>query len=121
MSEVKEAKRRGYPREMYVAYSRSVQLAMERRLMDLTPENSAVFWEWFIDEINIGRERMRNISTQVRKTSAPQVGSLKGVPVLVRKGNKPDTLGSQPLSQNKQGLIRMGSGQSERGSSELGA
>lgn len=113
MSEGKEAKRRGYPREMYVAYSRSVQLAMERRLMDLTPESSAIFWEWFIDEINIGRERMRNISTQVRKVGAPKVGSLESVPVLVRKSNEVHRLGSQPLGQDEQGLIRMGSGQSE--------
>ena len=59
-----------YGRECYVAYCKSVCLAMERRLMDLTPRRAAVFWRWFEEEIAIGKYRMKTVSGQVRELGA---------------------------------------------------
>ena len=54
-----------YGRECYVSYARSVCLAMERRLMDLEPRRSAVFWRWFDEEIALAKYRMRTVSGQI--------------------------------------------------------
>jgi hypothetical protein len=101
MSAKSAAKRKGYPKEMYVAYARSVSLAMERRLMDLVPENDYVFWEWFIDEINYGRHRMKMISTQVRKGGSLEGSRAERSAVLVGERYVSHPLAPKKLSQEK--------------------
>ena len=56
-----------YGRDCYINYTRSVCLAMERRLMDLEPRRAAVFWRWFEEELATGKHRMLTCSRQVRK------------------------------------------------------
>ena len=61
-----------YGRDCYISYARSVCLAMERRLMDLEPKRSAVFWRWFAEEIDAAKYRMHTCSGQVRKLAPVQ-------------------------------------------------
>lgn len=65
-------KSEAYGRECYVSYTKSVCLAMERRLMDLTPRRSAIFWRWFDEEIAIAKHRMKMVSGQIS-----QLGSVE--------------------------------------------
>jgi len=63
-------KAKGYPEyssEMYIAYAKSIGLAIERRVMDSPPRRPAEFWRICSDEINVARWRMRNVSGQIRK------------------------------------------------------
>lgn len=99
MDEIKEAKRKGYPAEMYVSYARSVSLAMERRLLDLVPENDYVFWEWFIDEVNIGRERMRVISRTVREGKTLKSNRPVSRPIRTGKRNEVHALVSKEIAE----------------------
>ena len=63
----KHSESENYGRDCYINYARSVCLAMERRLMDLEPRRSAVFWRWFDEEITIAKYRMKTVGGQVRK------------------------------------------------------
>ena len=67
-----------YGRDCYINYTRSICLAMERRLMDLEPRRAAVFWRWFEEELATGKYRMELCSRQVRKTAAVKPTRSKG-------------------------------------------
>ena len=70
MSHGKHWEAENYGRDCYINYTRSVCLAMERRLMDLEPRRATVFWRWFEEEIATGKMRMHTVSGQVRKAGA---------------------------------------------------
>ena len=61
-----------YPVDMYIAYTKSICLAMERRLMDLKPTRPYVYWRWFREELELGAYRMSMISGEVKR-----LGSVK--------------------------------------------
>ena len=58
-----------YPVGMYVAYTKSVCVAMEWRLMDLKPARPYVYWRWFREELEIAAYRMAHVSGEVKRIS----------------------------------------------------
>ena len=90
-----------FTRQVMLSYTKSVALAMERRLMDERPETSAVYWEWFMEEINIGRHRMEMITAQIREGCALKGRRMERSPVLVGEGNEVHALAPKKLSQEK--------------------
>lgn len=97
--------RPGYPHNMYIAYTKSVAVAMERRLLDLTPHNSETYWKWYIEEIKLGRERMNGLSRQIREIGAAQPRRLKARTVRVTEANKVDALISEELGEDVESLV----------------
>ena len=61
-----------YPLEVYVSYAKSIGLAIERRCRDNPPRRPAEFWRICLDEVDVARWRMRNVTGQIRK-----IGSTK--------------------------------------------
>lgn len=69
--------------------------------MDERPETSAVYWEWFMEEINIGRHRMEMITAQIREGCALKGRRMERSPVLVGEGNEVHALAPKKLGQEK--------------------
>ena len=53
--------------DTYIAYAKSLAVAVERRVMDQAPSRPSHFWRIVDDEVNVARWRMRNVSGQIRK------------------------------------------------------
>ena len=53
--------------DTYIAYAKSIALAVERRVMDQAPSRPSSFWRIVDDEVTVARWRMRNVSGQIRK------------------------------------------------------
>ena len=73
MSDGKHWKHQDYSLDTYVAYTKSVAVAMERRLLDLKPRRPAVYWRWFHEEVAIAQHRMRTVSGEIRKLSSTEL------------------------------------------------
>ena len=56
-----------YSLDTYVAYAKSIGLAIERRCLDNPPKRPADFWRICRNEVDVARWRMRNCSGQIRK------------------------------------------------------
>ena len=90
---------------MYIAYTKSVATAMERKLMDLTPHNSETFWKWYVEEIKIKREEMNGLSRQIRQIATTEPHRLKAASVAVRETYKVDALLSEELGEDVESLV----------------
>lgn len=69
--------------------------------MDERPETSDVYWEWFMEEINVGRHRMEMITAQIREGCALKGRGVERRPVAISEGNEVHALAPKKLSQEK--------------------
>ena len=58
------------PVELYVSYTKSIALEVEKAVRDRPPRRPAEFWRMFEQEINKARWRMRNVSGTFWKAKA---------------------------------------------------
>ena len=65
-----------YPVELYISYTKSVALEVERMVRDNPPRRPAEFWRIFDQEINVARWRMRNVSGTFWRSKNPRVEGL---------------------------------------------
>lgn len=56
-----------YSIDVYISYAKSIFGAIERRVIENPPRRPHDFWRICLDEIDVARWRMRNVSGQVRK------------------------------------------------------
>ena len=63
-----------YPVEVYISYAKSIGLAIERRCRDNPPRRPANFWRICLEEVDVARWRMRNVTGQIRKISSAKTG-----------------------------------------------
>ena len=61
-----------YPVEMYIAYTQSIALEVEKLVRDNPPSRPAQYWRMYEGEINRARWRMRNVSGTFWKAKHPR-------------------------------------------------
>lgn len=77
MSYGKHYEAENYGRDCYLNYVRMTCLNMERRLMELEPRRSAVFWRWFDEEIAASKYRMKTCTAGISEARAAKPRRLK--------------------------------------------
>ena len=96
-----------YPIAMYLNYTQSLCLAIERRVNDEPPQRPNEYWQIVEDEVKSSRWRMRMISGGIRKLGSKPADVPETIPGLIGQLDEGHALVDEKPVKPKESLNRV--------------